>query len=158
MSGFVSRGKSISPKSRAFWWRRPHRVAAGAEAAGGTSGFTLIEVMIATMLLAVGLLGTAGMLTSTTRALSGSANRSIATTLAKERLEHIEHAEYATVTAANYPAESYQSMADFAQFQRTVTIALNTPVATTKVVTVTVSWRDPSNTVRTATVSAIITP
>jgi Tfp pilus assembly protein PilV len=114
--------------------------------------------MLATMLLAVGLLGTAGMLTTTTRAQSVNANRSIATTLAKEQLEQIEDADYATVTAANYPAQPYQSIAGFEQFQRTVTIALDTPAANMKLVTVTVSWRDPSNTVHNTTVSSVIIP
>lgn len=122
------------------------------------AGFTLIEVMIATVVLSVGFLGLSAMSLGTIRGISYSANLSKATALAREQLERIENTDYDTVIADNYPQEAYNTMAGFEQFQRTVTIANDTPQATAKTVTVTVSRRHKAGIIRTVTLSTIIMP
>lgn len=114
--------------------------------------------MMATMLLAVGLLGASNMLTRTTQGQITNANRALATTLAREQLERIRQADYTTITAANYPQENYGAIVGYEQFQRTVAIAVNTPDPNTKQITVTVSWRGPSGALRHTTLNTIVTP
>ena len=52
-------------------------------------GFTLIEVLIAIVLLVVGLLGTAGIMTNTMQQNNYAARRTEATTVAQDELERI---------------------------------------------------------------------
>ncbi|ETX00616.1 MAG: hypothetical protein ETSY1_10590 [Candidatus Entotheonella factor] len=122
------------------------------------AGFTLLEVLIAITVMSVGLLGVSTMLTHITQQQSMNANRAIATTLAREQLEQIKQVDYANVTVANYPQEAYGSMAGYEQFQRTVAIADDTPLANTKTVTITVTWADPFRGLRNTTINTVIAP
>ena len=103
-------------------------------------GLTLIEILITTVLLSVAFLGMSAMTVTSTRGLAFSDHLTTGVTLAKTRIEELEHADYAAVIAANYPRESYGSMAGYTPFQRDVVIVDNTPEANMKRVTVTVSW------------------
>lgn len=142
----------MSPEREAYPVRRlrPHM------RWGNPWGFTLLEVLMAMTVMAVGLLGVSTMLAQTTQQQSVSANRTSATTLAREQLEQIKRAAYADVTAANYPPEAYGTIVGFERFQRTVTIAIDTPLPNTKTVTVTVTWLDPSGSTRNTTLNTVL--
>ena len=119
-------------------------------------GFTLVEVLITTILLSVAFLGMSSMTMGSIRGLAFSDNLTRATTLAKQRIEHIEHADYATVISANYPLEDYGTIAGYEPFQRVVQIT-NGPEANMKTVTVTVSWREGSESLKSIFLATIIT-
>jgi len=121
----------------------------------GNRGFTLIEALITTMLLSVAFLGMAAMTMGSIRGLAFSDNLTRATTLAKERIEQIEHADYATVINANYPLEDYGTIAGYEPFQRVVQIT-DGPEANMKTVTVTVSWREQSESLKNVFLATII--
>ena len=53
--------------------------------------------------------------------------------------------------------DAYGSIAGSEQFQRTVAIAVDTPLPNTKTVTVTVTWLDSSGLPRTATLNTVLT-
>jgi type IV pilus assembly protein PilV len=119
-------------------------------------GFSLLEVLIALVVLAVGFLGLSSMTIGTTETLSYSKNLTTATTLARWKMEQIKNARYKNITAANYPTEAYGSIAEHPRFQRTVTINDNTPAANMKTITVTVSWRGDGSSPHSVTLTTII--
>ncbi len=126
---------------------------------GSPWGFTLLEVLIAMVVMSVGLLGVSTVLTHTTQQQSVNANRAMATSLARVQLEQMKRTAYADVLTANYPQEVYGTIVGSEQFQRTVTIGIgdDTPLPTTKTVTVTVTWRDPSGSSRKVTLNTVLT-
>ncbi len=121
-----------------------------------SQGFTLLEVLLATVLLSVAFLGLTAMTTSTIRGLSFSDKLTTATTLAREKIEQIKHAPSPTVTTANYPPEDFQTMVGYARFHRAVTITDNTPEQNMKTITITVSWRADSGNTRTVVLTTAI--
>ena len=155
-NGFASAGVLRAPLMRPYLaaTRCVHRVT---KAARCHEGFTLIEVLIATVFLAVSFLGLAAMSLGTIRGVSYSQNLATATTLAREQLEGIINADYDAVIAANYPQENYNTMGGYEQFQRAVTIADDTPEVSAKTVIVTVSWRNKAGTVRTVILDTVMT-
>lgn len=105
-----------------------------------TKGFTLIEVLIAMVIFSVGFLGLSAITMTTIRGLSFSNKLTTATTLAQDKLEEIKMAGYRNALTTNYPAEAYNTIPDYPQFQRTVIINPDTPVPDVKTVIVMVSW------------------
>ena len=121
-------------------------------------GFTLLEVLFAITVLSLGLLGTSAMMVQTVQQQSVSANRAIALSLARERLEQMKQVDIDNVTAANFPSEPYQGIAGNEQFQRTVVITEDLPMARMKTVNVTVTWRTLSGTSRNVSLNTILAP
>ena len=121
-----------------------------------TQGLTLIEILITTVLLSVGFLGMGAMTMGSIRGLAFSDHMTTGITLAKERIEQIEHADYATVISDNYPSEKYGSIAGYEAFQRGVVIVDDTPETNMKTVTVTVTWREPAGETKDVVVSTIV--
>ena len=101
-------------------------------------GFTLTEVLIAMVVLTIGLLGLSAMTIATTKGLAFSKRLTTATILAQDKIEEIKRANYAGITAANYPSET--PVPGYPQFKRTVTISPSQPVPDTTTVIVTTSW------------------
>lgn len=56
-------------------------------------GFTLVEVMVAVVILAVGILGLAATASVVTRQMTGAVHQSVAATVAYSRLEHIRSSD-----------------------------------------------------------------
>ena len=154
-NGFASAGALCAPLTRVYLAtiRGVHRVT---NLARCRQGFTLIEVLIATVFLSVSFLGLSAMTLGTIRGVSYSQNLAKATNLAREQIERIINVDYDAVIAANYPQQNYNTMAGYEQFQRTVTIAVDTPEPTTKTVIVTVAWRNNAGTIRTAVLDTVI--
>jgi type IV pilus assembly protein PilV len=121
-------------------------------------GFTLVESLIAMVLLSIGILGLSAMTVGTIQGLIFSDRQTMATTLARDKLEQIKHAGYANATSAQYPLENYHTLAGYQQFQRLVTITENTPRPNTKTIAVTVVWRDRAGSPRQVVLRTVITP
>jgi prepilin-type N-terminal cleavage/methylation domain-containing protein len=121
-----------------------------------TQGLTLIEILITTVLLSVAFLGMGAMTVGSIRGLAFSDHMTKGITMAKERIEQIEQADYAAVIKANFPREEYGSIAGYEAFQRGVVIVEDTPEAKMKTVTVTVSWRETRGDTKDVVVSTIV--
>ncbi len=109
-------------------------------------GFTLIEIFIATVLLTIGLLGTAALTTGVVRGNLASRNITSATAIAQSCFEENRRVGYASVGAV--PAGGSNSCvsgtatvaAGGVSFTRT--LAIDATVANIKTLAVTVSWSE----------------
>ena len=119
-------------------------------------GFTLIEVLVTMIILTVGLLGTAGLTTGVIRGNGFSKNITSATSIAQTQLEAVQRAGYAKVTTTNFPVTPATVSMQGKTFSRTTSIALNTPAANMKQVTVTVTWNEANNVARVVTLQTIM--
>ena len=102
----------------------------------GKNGFTLIEVLIAIVILSVGLLGMASLTVGIIKGNKFSNDLSTATTLAQDRMEDIRSYSYASVASETKAACS----APYNQFQREVTVVADSPASGMKTITVKVYW------------------
>jgi Tfp pilus assembly protein PilV len=107
-------------------------------------GFTLLEVLIATVLLTTGVIIVAGLFSAGLSSSDDAEMTGIAMNLAQKRIEEIQNLNY-TSGVAN---ESRAAVAGFSGFQRAV--AVTTPATDLKQVTVTVFWSDKGNDVNTS--------
>lgn len=102
-------------------------------------GFSLIEVMVAIVILTIGLIGVAGLQST---AITGNQNGNTmmqATTLAEEAIEQIRNAAYDDITPVNFP--ELENDVDGSIYDREILIEDDTPLNELKRITVTVSWR-----------------
>ena len=115
----------------------------------GSQGFTLMEVLIAIVILSVGLLGMASLTVGIIKGNAFSKNASTATTLAQDKMEEISEKDYSDVA----PETKATLLSPFANYEREVAVDTTTfpdivgPPAQLigmKIVTVTVSWTDQS--------------
>jgi type IV pilus modification protein PilV len=104
-------------------------------------GFSLIEVMIAVVLLAVGLLAFAGLEIIAVRNMTHSKDYGKANTYAQQKIEEIKALDWTSVTDGTDTLES-------SRYTRTWTV---TTEGDMKTVSVTVSWVDPSQGAKTLT-------
>ncbi len=96
------------------------------------SGFTLIEVMIAMMILTVGLLGVAGVVTAVINGNKLSEGITMATTLAQDKLEEMKDTNYDSLGSNS---DTQQSI-----YTRTWTTTADSPAAGMKTIQVTVQF------------------
>src|SRR5262249_20292234 len=101
------------------------------------SGFTLIEVLVAMVVLATGFLGIAGLTMGVIRGNLYSKNVTSATVVAEQMIEGVQRVGYAN--AATLAGTDTVSMGG-TDYTRVTTISNATPAANMKTVTVTVSW------------------
>jgi type IV pilus assembly protein PilV len=111
-------------------------------------GFTLIEVMIGLIILAIGLLAIAGMEIASTRGTFSSKNLTEGTYIAQDRLEFLKNLSLtsAQLQAGNYNdgavtitvPGSYSSVV----FNRSYTVVVNGDLTT---ITYMVTWNDRTN-------------
>ena len=125
-----------------------------------TKGFTLIETILAMMVVAIGIFGTMNLFYNTVNRAFETDAYIQATALARERLEEITFDKkmnlYASIVSANYPATENLTGA-YSAYTRTVTILEVNPADLSsaqnnsgyKKVTVTVSWNGGSVTLAT---------
>lgn len=116
------------------------------------SGLSLVEVVVAMLLLTIALLGLALGFPPSRAAVHTGGQISVAVALAQETLEAMHNRQYTAtideITAENFPDED--SVQDFPTFRRVVTIQDNVPIATcfppgtpcSKTVTVSISTRE----------------
>jgi len=102
------------------------------------NGFTLVEVMIAVMVLAIAFLAMYQMQAMAVRGNETANQVTIATVLAQDKMEEIRNTNYDDVTNLNFPTENYGMVPNFPQFRREVAVTENGRV---KTVRVTVLWK-----------------
>jgi type IV pilus assembly protein PilV len=99
-------------------------------------GFTLIEVLVAMVILSVGLLGTAALITGIISGNKVSNRATTATTLAQDKMEDIKRLGY-----SNTVSETRASLSSpYNNYEREVTVVDDSPAAKMKTVTVEVYW------------------
>ncbi|MBW2674403.1 MAG: prepilin-type N-terminal cleavage/methylation domain-containing protein [Deltaproteobacteria bacterium] len=113
-----------------------------------SSGFTLVEVMIAIFILVVGLLGVAGVATTVINGNTFSKEITTATTLAQDKMEELKGTAYASITTGSDTQESI--------YTRTWTVTSNSPVTGMKTIEVAVafSWKGSAHNVTLKTMVA----
>ncbi len=111
------------------------------------NGFTLIEVLVAMVILSVGLLGTAALITGIIRGNKVSNRITTATTLVQDKMEEIKNKKY-----LNVAAEPLSIITNYPLYKRKVDVD---PLGTNmKTVTVTVSWDSDAHSVELKTILA----
>jgi type IV pilus assembly protein PilV len=103
------------------------------------NGFTLIEILIATVIITIVSLGATTLTVGITRGNSFSKRLTTATTLAQDRLEDVKRLGYANVGTAAV-TQNYGTIANFSGYKRVVTVTNDTPAAKMKTVNVIVYW------------------
>jgi type IV pilus assembly protein PilV len=103
-------------------------------------GFTLVEIMIALVVLSVGLVALAGLQISAIRGNAFSKRMTTAVSVANTRIEQIKNMPYANIQ----PESSTQITESNINFTRQVTVTNNSPLPNTKTVNVTVTWKEGS--------------
>jgi type IV pilus assembly protein PilV len=105
------------------------------------SGFTIIEVMIALVILAVGLLALATMQIVSIRSNAFSSEMTYATMLAQDRLEQIRNMDYDDVTAGNISGDVSASEATKGMsYTITGEVDSDKPATDMKTVTLQIDW------------------
>jgi len=100
------------------------------------NGFTLIEVLIAIVILSVGLLGMASLTVGIINGNRFSNDLTTATTLAQDKMEEIRGASYSSVASETKAVLS----SPYDEYKREVTITDDSPATGMKTVSVKVYW------------------
>ena len=117
------------------------------------SGFTLIEVLIAMVILSVGLLGTAALITGIINSNKLSNKISTATVLAQDKMEDIKRLEYSGMpTSDTTTTEPYNSIINYTLYKRVTFTDVANPAAGMKTITVTVYWDSDAHSVELKTI------
>jgi type IV pilus assembly protein PilV len=104
-----------------------------------TNGFTLIEILIATVIITIASLGVASLTVGVIRGNAFSKRVTTATTLAQDRLEEIKRLGY-TKAGMAVGTEDYGTIANFSGYKRVITVANDTPASKMKTINVIVYW------------------
>ncbi len=105
------------------------------------SGLSLVEVLLATVILSVGLLGTAALLAGTLRANNASKNISVSTMLAQDRIESLRTLGYSEIGESDTTTtEDYGSIGGFPHHRRVTSILVDSPTSGMKTTMVEVFW------------------
>ena len=104
-------------------------------------GFTLLEILVAMVVLSIGLLGMAGLTAGIMRGNSLSNRMTTAVTLAQEKMEEIRRLGYSGTPATDTTTtEDYDSIPHYPWYKRVAFIDVANPAAGMKMVSVTVYW------------------
>jgi len=103
----------------------------------GSRGFTLIEVVVAIVLLTFGVLASASLTAALMRSNRGVTNRTRATETLRLKVEDLQSQSYFQ-TASGNDAATIGGIT----FNRSWTVTANSPAANLKTVTLTVTWGD----------------
>ena len=104
-----------------------------------SKGFSLIEVMIALVILAVALLALAGLMITTTKNTSFGGHMTEAATFAQDKLEQLRASPWAAIIAGADTAVGATGIS----YARSWTVADN-PNGDQRWVTITMNWTDPT--------------
>src|SRR5919108_1614551 len=116
-------------------------------------GFTLIEILIAIVIISITSLGLASLSVSIIRENSSDKKTTVAISLAQDKIEEIKKLGYLNVATSN-GNENYGSIPNYSSYKRTTSIANDTPATKLKTVTVTVFWNSDSHSVVVKTILA----
>ena len=100
-------------------------------------GFTLIEVVVAIVMLAFGVLASASLTAALMRSNSGVTNRTRAIEVAREKVEDLQSDLYFDIVSGN-DAVTVGGIT----FNRSWSVAANTPATNLRQITLTVTWTD----------------
>ena len=119
------------------------------------SGFTLMEVLAAMLILSIGLLGMAALITGIINSNKLSNRISTATTCAQDKMEDIRRLGYSgTPTSDTTTTEAYNSITNYSLFKRITFTDVANPDAGMKTVTVTAYWDSDAHSVELKTILA----
>ncbi len=104
------------------------------------NGFTLIETLIALLILAFALLALAGLMVTTTRNNSFGGHMTEAATLAQDKLEELRATPFDSIVSYHDTMTGSQGI----HYSRNWTVALN-PAGNLKTITLTIAWSDNYN-------------
>ncbi len=105
----------------------------------GESGFTLLEMLIAITILAIGLLGMATLQVTAIKGNAFGMKNTEATALIEDRIEEYKNTPYANISEG---AETEPNLGSGGIFTRRSTVQKDTPVNDAKTIIVQVSWTD----------------
>ena len=118
-------------------------------------GFTLVEILVAIVILSIGLLAMAGLTTGVIRGNALSNRMTTAIMLAQEKMEDIRRLGYAgTPTANKTTMEDYGTIANHAPYKRSIFTNVGSPAPGMKRITVTVYWGSDAHTASLTTILA----
>lgn len=106
-----------------------------------SKGFTLIEVLIALIILAISLLALAGLMTTTTKNNSVGGRITEAATLAQDKLEELRASPWDSIPVNVTNSDSPESRPGV-QYERTWVASLNGSNPDLKEIKITISWKD----------------
>jgi prepilin-type N-terminal cleavage/methylation domain-containing protein len=112
-------------------------------------GYSLIEVFSAMAVLSVVLLGMAGLINITVSINRNSAGKTVAITLAQDKMEETIAKGHLKLSSTNQTiTEDYGTMAGYLSYRRITDIQMNKPDADIKLITVDVYWNNDDRRVR----------
>jgi type IV pilus assembly protein PilV len=103
-------------------------------------GFTLIEIMIALVVMSIGLTALAAVQISAIQGNAFSKRMTTVVSIADEKLEQIKSSSYVDIVSESSTQITQSNM----NFTRQVTVTNNSPLANTKTINVTVNWSEGS--------------
>jgi type IV pilus assembly protein PilV len=115
-------------------------------------GFTLIEILIAIVIISIASLGLASLSVTIIRENSTDKNTTMAIACAQDKMEEIKKLGYPNVTSAR--DELYGDIANYPSYRRTMSFIPNNPAPNMKTITVTVFWNSNTRSVFLKTILA----
>ena len=103
------------------------------------NGFTLIEILISTVIITITSLGMANLTVWTINGNSFSKQLTTATMLAHDRLEQIKRLGY-TNAGTTIGTENYGDMVDYSDYKRLTSVSGDTPIPNMKAISIIVYW------------------
>jgi type IV pilus assembly protein PilV len=125
-------------------------------------GFTLIEMLVALVVLSIGMLGMSRISVSAVSVHTANERLAKASALLQDSMERIKKAGYGsanpgTVTNAYGSLSSYSengTTSNYGIYKRVTSVAANTPATNMKTVTVTVFWQNDQHALSASTILA----
>lgn len=118
-------------------------------------GFSLIEVLVAIVILSIGLLGMAALTAGIIKGNKLSNEMTTATTLAQDKMEDIRRLGYSGTAASDTTVtENYGSITGYAAYKRITLTDVGNPGTNMKTITVTVFWDSDGHSVQVKTILA----
>lgn len=112
-------------------------------------GYSMIEVFIAMVVLSIVLLGMAGLINITVTINRNSAEKTVAITLAQDKMEETITKGYSNISSTNQTlTEAYAAMPNYLTYKRITEIKINKPDKDIKLITVDVYWNNDNRRVR----------
>ncbi|MCA9772893.1 MAG: prepilin-type N-terminal cleavage/methylation domain-containing protein [Myxococcales bacterium] len=124
--------------------------------AGDRGGFTLIEIMLAVLILSVGMMAMAALQWTVVRSNAQAEGMGDATVVAEQGMEIVKMTPYANITSGNFPAEDYGTILGHPLVGRATTIQNDTPGTDRKTITVTGTYRDRTGAEHSVSLTSII--
>ncbi len=115
------------------------------------NGFTLIETMLAIAIMAIGLLALASLQVTAIGGNAQSKKRTLALSLAEDKIETYRHTAYASIPAGQEVETGLETL-----YTRNTNVENDTPVTGVKTVTVTVFWHNMNDKLKQVQLATII--